>query len=117
MKFLVDINLPPRLRLWLREQGHEATHLSDLNALTMKDKRVWQLAATRQEIVVSKDVDFYERALVLGKPPQVLHIAVGNCSNDDLLSTLAASWSTIASELSAGARLISVHRDRLEIFA
>jgi len=103
VKFLVDINLPPRLCLWLREHGHEANHLCDLNALTMADKRVWQFAATRQEIIVSKDVDFYERALVLGKPPQVLHISVGNCSNDDLLGTLAASWSAIESELSAGA--------------
>jgi len=117
VKFLVDVNLPPRLCDWLRQRGQEASHLSDFASLSTPDREVWRLATTRSEVIVSKDVDFYERSLLLGKPPQVLHIAVGNCSNDDLLGILDQFWTTTLSELSAGARLISIHRDRLEIHA
>ena len=78
---------------------------------------MWKLAATRQEIIISKDMDFYERALLLGRPPQVLLIAVGNCSNDDLISALDLSWMSIEAELTAGARLVTLRPGRLEVLA
>ena len=117
MNFLVDANLPPRLCEWLRRHNQQATHLYDLQSLRLGDKAVWKLAATRQEVIVSKDMDFHERALILGKPPQVLLIALGNCSNDDLITALDASWARIESELAGGARLVTLRPARLEILA
>jgi hypothetical protein len=35
VKFLVDVNLPPRLARWLSSRGHEAKHLADLALLTL----------------------------------------------------------------------------------
>ena len=35
MKFLVDANLPPGLATWLREQAHEAIHVSDQAGLDL----------------------------------------------------------------------------------
>jgi predicted nuclease of predicted toxin-antitoxin system len=40
-------------------------------------------------------VDFYDRALLFGAPPQVVHIAVGNCSNTGLFDALAYQWDEI----------------------
>jgi len=115
VNFLVDANLPPRLCIWLRQRGHAASHLVDLQSLRLADKLVWTLAASRQEIIISKDMDFYECALLLGKPPQVLLIAVGNCSNDDLITALGASWANIEAELTGGARLVTLRPGRLEV--
>lgn len=117
MNFLVDANLPPRLCVWLRQRGHGASHLIDLQSLRLADKLMWKVAASRQEIIVSKDMDFYERALLLGKPPQVLLIALGNCSNDDLIAALDSSWKNIDAELTAGARLVTLRPGRLEVLA
>ena len=117
MNFLVDANLPPRLCVWLRQRGHTGTHLDELQSLRLADKLVWNLATTRQEIIVSKDTDFYERSLLLGKPPQVLLIALGNCSNDDLIAALDLSWTSIEAELTGGARLITLRPGRLEVLA
>ena len=78
---------------------------------------MWTLAASRQEIIVSKDMDFYERALLLGKPPQVLLIALGNRSDDDLFSALDLSWTNIEAELTAGDRLVTLRPGRLEVLA
>ena len=117
MNFLVDANLPPRLCDWLRQHNHHATHLHDLQSLRMPDKAVWKLAASRQEIIVSKDMDFREHALIFGKPPQVLLIALGNCSNEELMVILDASWPRIESELSSGMRAVTLRHGRLEVLA
>ena len=31
--------------------------------------------------IFSKDIDFYDRALLYGPPPQIVHVGVRNCSN------------------------------------
>lgn len=116
MNFLVDANLPPRLCDWIKNRRHLATHLVEVQSLRIPDKEIWKFAGRRGEIIVSKDTDFYERALIYGKPPQVLLIALGNCTNDDLFSTLESSWKTIENELTAGARLVVLRQDRLEIY-
>jgi predicted nuclease of predicted toxin-antitoxin system len=116
VNFLVDANLPPRLCQWLHHHGHHATHLLELQSIRLPDRQVWGLAATRQDIIITKDSDFYERSLLLGKPPQVLLIALGNCSNDELLKHLNLYWKHIETELSAGPRLIVARPTHLEIF-
>lgn len=116
MKFLVDVNLPPRLCDWLGQHGHAATHLVDLLALRMPDTEVWKRAAAQGEVLVSKDSDFYERALLQGPPPQVLLVALGNCGNGDLFAVMELSWKRIESELGAGAGLVVLRRDRLEVY-
>jgi predicted nuclease of predicted toxin-antitoxin system len=66
---------------------------------------------------VSKDVDFYDRVLLLGPPPQVVHVSVGNCSNARLLEIIAIEWDEIERALLFGSRLIALSEDKLEVFA
>ncbi len=117
MKFLVDIQLPPRLCDWLIDHGCDALHASDLESgLNMPDEKLWQYAKQESLIVISKDYDFYERALLYGAPPQVLHISLGNCSNKQLMTTLDKFWSKIAEALKKDTRLAAVYKDKIEIF-
>ena len=115
MKFLVDANLPPNLCLWLRDRGHEAEHLIDLNLLTATDSEIWNRGRAEELVIISRDADFYDRALVLGAPPKVLHVAVGNCSNEKLFEILDRGWSNIEASLSAGS-LVSMAQDKIEVF-
>lgn len=69
MRFLVDVNLPPRLCDWLLIRGHKAEHLANENLLTATDTEVWDRARAQAAIIASKDFDFYDRSLVLGAPP------------------------------------------------
>lgn len=117
MKFLIDANLPPRLCAWLKSRRHDADHLFDLNLLTATDTEIWQRAKAQNLVIVSKDVDFYDRALLFGTPPQVVHVAVGNCSNARLFEILADEWGEIERTLSSGSRLISITQEKLEVFA
>jgi predicted nuclease of predicted toxin-antitoxin system len=116
VKFLVDVNLPPRLCAWLRSHRHEAEHLFDHNLLTATDTEIWERGRAENLVIFSKDVDFYERALLFGTPPQVVHLAVGNCSNTRLFEILASEWIDIEAALSAGSRLISINHEKIEVF-
>ena len=57
----------------------------------------------------------YDRALIFGAP-QVLHVGVGNCSNNRLYEILI-QMDDIESALSAGSRLISLTLEKIEVFA
>ena len=117
MKFLVDANLPPRLSVWLRSHRHEAEHLFDRNLLTATDTQIWERGSAENLVIFSKDVDFYDRALLFGPPPQVVHVAVGNCSNTRLFEVLTHEWDDIERALVSGSRLISITLDKIEVFA
>jgi predicted nuclease of predicted toxin-antitoxin system len=92
VKFLIDANLPPRLCAWLKSRRYDADHLFDLNLLSATDTEVWRRGEVQNLVLVSKDVDFYDRALLFGPPPQVVHVGVGNCSNARLFEILATEW-------------------------
>ena len=117
MKFLVDANLPPSLCVWLKSRHREAEHVADLNLLTATDTQIWQRGRVENLVIFSRDVDFYDRALVFGAPPQVVHVAVGNCSNTRLFDMLASDWDEIEQALVSGSRLISVMPEKIEVFA
>ena len=117
VKFLVDANLPPRLCVWLRSQRHEAEHLFDRNLLTATDTQIWERGRLESLVIFSKDTDFYDRALLYGAPPQVIHLSVGNCSNTRLFSVLASEWNDIEQALVSGCRLISITLEKIEVFS
>lgn len=43
------------------------------------DRLVWDYARQYGLVIVSKDSDFYQRALLYGHPPKVIWIKRGNC--------------------------------------
>jgi predicted nuclease of predicted toxin-antitoxin system len=117
VKFLVDANLPSRLCAWSRSQRHEAEHLFDRNLLTATDTQIWERGRLESLVIFSKDTDFYDRALLYGALPQVVHLSVGNCSNTRLFSVLASEWNDIEQALVSGCRLISITLEKIEVFS
>jgi len=105
VKFLIDANLPPRLCGWLQLRRHEAEHLFELDLLDATDTEIWRRAEVENLVIVSKDVDFYDRAPVFGARPQVVHVSVGNCSNARLLEILVGEWNEIERALLAGIKI------------
>ncbi len=90
MKWLIDAQLPPKLSSWFRTIGEDSIHVQELaSGLSLSDEFLWNYAKREGRIIVTKDRDFFERSILLGSPPQVLFIQVGNCSNERLISILA----------------------------
>jgi predicted nuclease of predicted toxin-antitoxin system len=103
VKFIVDLQLSPLLCDVLRRLGHDAEHAT--TAGLKDDRDIWREAQARSAVVVSKDADFVELA-ERTRAAQVLHVAIGNCSNAELLRRFGAVWPELESSLRAGQAVV-----------
>ena len=108
MTFLVDANLPIGLAVWLRHQGHEATHVSDALGCDCDDRTIFDFAHATNRIIVTKDEDFAMRLLLRDDAPQVVWLRLGNATNAVLKAWLRSRWGVVVQDLSRGERLIEV---------
>jgi predicted nuclease of predicted toxin-antitoxin system len=58
--------------------GSESVRESGLRGAS--DLEVWQYARENGLVIVSKDSDFSQRSLVVGHPPKVIWLRLGNCT-------------------------------------
>ena len=87
--FLIDAQLPRKLKRVFQNAGFECIHtleLEDRNATT--DADIASIADQQERIVVTKDGDFRISHQLRGKPKRLLMIATGNCSNRFLTDLL-----------------------------
>ena len=84
LKLLFDQNLSPKLVKRLSDNFPNSVHVQDANLEKAEDKVLWEYARENDFVIVSKDVDFSERSLILGFPPKVIWIRRGNCSTKDI---------------------------------
>jgi predicted nuclease of predicted toxin-antitoxin system len=80
VKLLLDQNLSRRLVRGINAAFPGSRHVADFKLTTEDDEIVWKFAADHGFVVISKDSDFFHRALLRGHPPKVIHLRVGNCS-------------------------------------
>lgn len=107
MKFLVDAQLPFRLKKWLIEQGHDAIHTDDLpDKHLTSDNDIIIIAEREDRIVISKDSDFYQHNLIRGAPKRILFITTGNIVNKELIRLFELNFLTIENSFNSGSNVI-----------
>ncbi len=108
MRFLVDTQLPAALARWLREKGHQAEHVLDVNLAQSKDTPIWRYAQEHGAVIVTKDEDFAEWVR-RGRPgPPVIWLRIGNSSTPNLLVWLEPLLPQIVRKLEQNDRLVEV---------
>jgi predicted nuclease of predicted toxin-antitoxin system len=80
VKLLFDENLSLRLATALSDLYPGSLHLRDCGMRGASDLDVWQYALANEFVIVSKDSDFAQRSSLLGSPPRVIWLRVGNCT-------------------------------------
>ncbi len=80
MRLLFDENLSHRLVAQLAAEFPGSAHVRDVGLAAAPDDDVWAHAAANGFVIVSKDTDFQQRALLYGHPPKVIWVRLGNCS-------------------------------------
>lgn len=105
MKLLFDANISRALVDRLADEFPGSTHVSLVALEKASDREVWEFAAERDFVIVSKDEDFHQMAFLNGPPPRVVWVRLGNCSTDDIERSLRDSIERIklflASEFAA----------------
>ncbi len=84
---LFDNNLSPRLVSTLSDL-FQGRHVATLGLAAASDEQVWAYARQHGLMVVTKDADFQELAVLRGAPPKVVWLRLGNCSTADVAALL-----------------------------
>lgn len=95
MKLLLDHNLSPRLANKLKEEFKSIVHIDWLDMKEASDITIWDYAKENDFAIVTKDKDFLERSSLMGHPPKIVHIRLGNCSVQKIVDLLASQVSQI----------------------
>ena len=88
MKLLVDQNLSPRLLKTLLDLFPGSVHARDIGLRDAPDDSIWNYALERGLVIISKDADFRQKSFLLGPPPKVIWVGLGNCSTDKIEKTI-----------------------------
>ena len=88
MKLLFDQNLSHRLVYLLAVEFSGSQHVRDVGIASASDPFIWKNAAASGYQIVSKDTDFQQRSLLLGWPPKVVWVRLGNCSTQEVVEQL-----------------------------
>ena len=83
----------------LMQEFPASAHVRSFGMAAAPDPAVWTFAATGGFTVVSKDSDFAQRALLLGHPPKVIWLRIGNCLTADVALLLVKHRAAIVSFL------------------
>jgi predicted nuclease of predicted toxin-antitoxin system len=95
MKLLIDQNLSYKLAAELAAEFPGSAHARDMGLATATDTHVWSHAAAQGFVIVSKDADFQQRALLMGHPPKVVWVRLGNCTTAAVATLLRAHRDTL----------------------
>jgi predicted nuclease of predicted toxin-antitoxin system len=88
MKLLFDENLSHKLLPLITASFPASQHVREVGLKGRTDEDVWEYAKAKGFVLVSKDKDFYQRALLYGSPPKFIWLCLGNCTRDDLLNLI-----------------------------
>lgn len=95
MKLLFDQNLSHRLVGLLAAEFRDSTHVRDAGMAAAPDADIWTYAAANGFVIVSKDTDFQQRALLYGYPPKVIWVRSGNCTTASVAALLRSRLADI----------------------
>jgi predicted nuclease of predicted toxin-antitoxin system len=84
MRLLLDENLSPKLVRLLDDLFPGSVHVRDVGLKAADDSLVWNYAKENSLVICSKDSDLHQRSFVLGFPPKVVWVRLGNCSTQDV---------------------------------
>jgi len=95
MKLLFDENLSPKLVRLLDDLFPDSVHVRDVELKAADDPVVWKYAQDNRLTICSKDSDMHQRSFVLGYPPKVIWVRLGNCSTNDVAKLLRKHFAAI----------------------
>jgi predicted nuclease of predicted toxin-antitoxin system len=90
VSLLFDQNLSRRLPALLAAEFPGSEQVIAVGLATADDRAVWTYAAAHGLAVVSKDADFVRLSAVLGLPPKVIWLRIGNGPTRDVVALLRA---------------------------
>lgn len=117
MRFLADMGVSLGIVRWLRQNGHDATHLREQGLKTLDDGLIFVKADVEHRSILTWDLDFPEILALSGsRTVSAVVFRLNNTCTPNVIQRLARVLEDSAQDLEEGA-IISVedsrHRVRL----
>jgi putative acetyltransferase len=106
VKLLLDENVSDRIVQRIVDLFPGSTHLKAVGLKEADDSVVWAWAKQRGFTIVSKDTDFYQRAIVFGHPPKFIWVRVGNCPTSSITALLRSRSEAVSLVAETDGRVI-----------
>jgi len=105
VKFVVDAQLPPKLAAWLRDAGHDARHVQEVDLHDAPDSAIRAYASRIGAVVVTKDRDFTPTGETVIR---VVWVRTGNLGTRALIERMEIALPKILAHLAEGAQLVEL---------
>lgn len=102
MKLLLDENLSRRLVPFLQSAFPDSSQIALVGLEQASDQAIWQYALENNFVIVTKDADFYDLSIMLGTPPYLIWLQIGNADKAAVLSLLLDNAQAIQDGFSNG---------------
>lgn len=117
MKLLLDANLSPEVARLLKEAGHDAIHVRDIELLSAPDPEILQAAALEERVLLTADADFgalLALASLASSPSVLLLRSADHLRPAEQADLIAANLPAISGDMERGA-IATLARDRLRV--
>jgi predicted nuclease of predicted toxin-antitoxin system len=109
VKFLIDNQLPRALARLLKNLGHQGVHVLEFGLAQENDRAIWAYAAQNGFVIVSKDADFADLAVLDPNRVRIVWVRIRNCRTAALLESFENALDTIEREPNARESLIELY--------
>ncbi len=99
MKLLLDENLSRHIVPSIQGAFPGSTQAVIAGLERASDREVWGYAKDGGYAIVTKDEDFVALQSMLGYPPKVVYLSMGNCTNQQVVDALARARTQIEAAL------------------
>lgn len=96
MRLLFDENLSRSLCERLNDIFPDSKHVVTSGLESASDHEVWEYAKRNGLVIVTKDGDYHQMSFLLGAPPQVVWLRIGNCSTQKIEGLLRRNLKPVA---------------------
>lgn len=99
MKLLLDENLSRRIVPALQTAYPGSTQVALVGLEHANDREIWVFAKDRGFTIVTKDDDFLGLLALMGHPPKVVLLSLGNSTNAQVIDALIRSHAELEETL------------------
>ncbi len=85
MKILLDQNISFRVIKGIQDLFPMARQVRELRLENYSDRNIWEYARKEGYSIVTFDSDFYDLNLVLGTPPKIIWLRIGNATTEEII--------------------------------
>jgi len=95
MKLLFDQNISFRVVNLLKDKLVNTHHVKDFDLHFASDREIWKFAKNNDYHIVTFDTDFYDLVTLLGFPPKIIWLRIGNTSTVNLSNVILKNLNEI----------------------